>query len=161
MDIRLTRNGTTYLLRRDRSGAVTVSGPDTDALTLAVRRSPGGGFLAETPEGWVPAEAARDGDTLWVRVQGRTYRFEVARGGGRKRARGAGNLSSPMPGQVQKVLVEEGDTVEAGQALLVVEAMKMQLEIKAPEAGRVRRLRAREGDQIEAGVPLAEMDPAE
>jgi biotin carboxyl carrier protein len=65
-----------------------------------------------------------------------------------------------MPGQVQKLLVAEGDTVEAGQPLLVVEAMKMQLEIKAPEAGRVRRLRVREGEQVMEGVPLAEMEPA-
>jgi biotin carboxyl carrier protein len=160
MDIRVRRNGAEYLLRRDRSGTVTVSG-EGGPETLAVRRSPNGGFLAETPEGWVPADAARDGDTLWVRMGGRTYRFEIVRSGGRKRAQGPGNLSSPMPGQVQKVLVAEGDSVEPGQPLLVVEAMKMQLEIKAPQAGRVRRLRAREGDQVEAGVPLAELDPAE
>jgi biotin carboxyl carrier protein len=158
MDIRLSRNGTEYVLRRDRSGAVTVSGGG-DPVT--VRRSPHGGFLAETAEGWVPAEAARGGDTLWVRLAGRTYRFEIVRSGGRKRAQGAGNLSSPMPGQVQKILVAEGDSVEPGQPLLVVEAMKMQMEIKAPEAGRVRRLRAREGDQVEAGVPLAELDTSE
>jgi biotin carboxyl carrier protein len=159
MDIRLRRNGTEYLLRRDRGGRVTLSGPESGGRALVVRRIPGGGYQVETPEGWIPAEAARGGDTVWVHLGGRTYRFELVRGQ-RKRTPGAGSLSSPMPGQVQKLLVAEGDTVEAGQPLLVVEAMKMQLEIKAPEAGRVRRLRVREGEQVMEGVPLAEMEPA-
>jgi len=60
-----------------------------------------------------------------------------------------------MPGKVVRVLVAEGDTVEAGQGLLVVEAMKMQNEIKAPRSGRVVALAAREGATVAAGDPLA------
>ena len=66
-----------------------------------------------------------------------------------------------MPGQVQKILVQAGDAVEAGQALAVVEAMKMQLEIKAPHAGTVKELLAAEGDQVAAGVPLVALEAAE
>jgi 3-methylcrotonyl-CoA carboxylase alpha subunit len=64
-----------------------------------------------------------------------------------------------MPGQVVKLLVEPGATVGAGDPLLVVEAMKMQLEIKAPFAGTVTRFLAAEGDQVDAGVDLVDLAP--
>ena len=105
-----------------------------------------------------PADAVRDGSTVWVRFEGRTYRFELVRGQRRERAHTGGDLSSPMPGQVQKVMVSVGETVEAHQPIMVVEAMKMQLEIKAPHAGTVKRLLAEQGEQIEAGMPLAELE---
>jgi biotin carboxyl carrier protein len=60
-----------------------------------------------------------------------------------------------MPGKVVRVLVAAGDVVEAGQGLLVVEAMKMQNEIKAPRSGQVISLTAREGATVAAGEPLA------
>ncbi|HSB13592.1 MAG TPA: acetyl-CoA carboxylase biotin carboxyl carrier protein subunit, partial [Bryobacteraceae bacterium] len=62
---------------------------------------------------------------------------------------------APMPGKVVRVLAAEGDLVEAGQGLLVVEAMKMQNEVKAPKAGRVAALAAREGGTVAAGDVLA------
>ena len=63
-----------------------------------------------------------------------------------------------MPGQVLRVLVEVGDVVEKGQALMVVEAMKMQLEISAPHAGKVLSLAVAPGDKVAPGVPLAEVE---
>ncbi|MGE5647301.1 MAG: biotin/lipoyl-containing protein [Acidobacteriota bacterium] len=64
-------------------------------------------------------------------------------------------LASPMPGKVVRVLVAEGDRIEAGQGIAVVEAMKMQNEMKAPRAGRVVSLTAREGATVAAGEVLA------
>jgi len=63
-------------------------------------------------------------------------------------------VRAQMPGKVIKVLVAPGDTVEAGQGLVVVEAMKMQNEMKAPKGGKVARLHAREGATVIAGEPL-------
>jgi biotin carboxyl carrier protein len=60
-----------------------------------------------------------------------------------------------MPGKVVRVLVSEGDAVEAGQGLLVVEAMKMQNEIRSPKSGRVEKLFAKEGLAVNAGDVLA------
>jgi biotin carboxyl carrier protein len=60
-----------------------------------------------------------------------------------------------MPGKVVRVLVSEGDAVEAGQGLLVVEAMKMQNEIRSPKNGKVEKLLAREGLAVNAGDVLA------
>jgi biotin carboxyl carrier protein len=64
-------------------------------------------------------------------------------------------IVSPMPGKVVRVLVASGDRVEAGQGLIVVEAMKMQNELKAPRSGRVAALTACEGATVAAGDALA------
>jgi biotin carboxyl carrier protein len=64
-------------------------------------------------------------------------------------------VRAQMPGKVIKVLVEPGASVEAGQGLVVVEAMKMQNEMKAPKSGKVARVLAREGATVIAGEPLA------
>lgn len=64
-------------------------------------------------------------------------------------------VRAQMPGKVIKVLIEAGATVEAGQGLVVVEAMKMQNEMKAPKSGKVARVLAREGATVIAGEPLA------
>lgn len=63
-------------------------------------------------------------------------------------------ITSPMPGKVVAVLVQEGDAVKAGQGLLVVEAMKMENELKAPRDGVVRELTAREGVPVDGGKAL-------
>ena len=59
-----------------------------------------------------------------------------------------------MPGKVIRVLVSAGDVVEAGQGLIVVEAMKMQNEIRSPKAGKIERVLAREGQAVSAGETL-------
>jgi biotin carboxyl carrier protein len=71
---------------------------------------------------------------------------------------GRARVASPMPGKVVRVLVAEGEEVRAGQGLLIIEAMKMQNEMKAPKAGRVVSLMAREGAAVAAGEPLAAIE---
>ena len=66
-------------------------------------------------------------------------------------AQGERRVSAPMPGRIVRVLVRAGDTVAAGQALVVVEAMKMENELKSPKAGRVKEVSVAEGTSIEAG----------
>jgi biotin carboxyl carrier protein len=68
---------------------------------------------------------------------------------------GRQQVTAPMPGKVVRVLVREGDAVEAGQGLLVVEAMKMQNEIRSPKSGKVEKLLAKEGLAVNAGDVLA------
>jgi biotin carboxyl carrier protein len=70
-------------------------------------------------------------------------------------AEGRQQITAPMPGKVVRVLVQQGDEVEAGQGLLVVEAMKMQNEIRSPKSGRVEKLLAKEGQAVNAGDVLA------
>jgi biotin carboxyl carrier protein len=101
---------------------------------------------------------------LVVVIEG--YRFEIevhdprrwTRQSGAAGAHGVQHLSAPMPGKVVRVLVAAGDTVEAGQGLVVVEAMKMQNEIKASRAGRVLKVPVKEGATVAAGEDLVTME---
>jgi biotin carboxyl carrier protein len=81
-------------------------------------------------------------------------RRAMIRAGGKGSA-GKAMLTSPMPGKVVKLLVAEGQEVEAGQGVIVVEAMKMENELKSPKAGVVTELKAVEGAAVENGAPLA------
>jgi biotin carboxyl carrier protein len=69
--------------------------------------------------------------------------------------KGPKKLLAPMPGKVARVLVGERQAVEAGQSILVVEAMKMQNEIKSPKKGTVQKIVAAEGANVNAGDVLA------
>jgi biotin carboxyl carrier protein len=73
---------------------------------------------------------------------------------GRVEAEGRQQVVAPMPGKVVRLLVKAGDHVEPGQGLLVVEAMKMQNEIRSPKSGTVERVLAREGQPVNAGEVL-------
>jgi pyruvate carboxylase subunit B len=69
-------------------------------------------------------------------------------------AEGRQQVVAPMPGKVVRVLVSAGEQVEAGQGLLVVEAMKMQNEIRSPKSGTVEKVVASEGQAVNAGDVL-------
>jgi biotin carboxyl carrier protein len=66
----------------------------------------------------------------------------------------AARLTAPMPGRVIRVLVEPGQTVGRGDGLVVMEAMKMENELRSPRAGRVKEVHAREGQAVETGALL-------
>jgi biotin carboxyl carrier protein len=71
---------------------------------------------------------------------------------------GPRSIVSPMPGRIVKVLVRDGDTVVAQQGLIVVEAMKMENELRAPRAGRVTSVKVGEGTSVERGAVLIVME---
>lgn len=106
--------------------------------------------------------AAGDAGATEVHVRGRAYGvtlIDPKRLGSARSAAGhdAGRavVLAAMPGKIVRVLVEQGQPVEAGDALLVVEAMKMQNELKAPKAGTVVELRVAAGATVNAGDTLA------
>jgi biotin carboxyl carrier protein len=68
---------------------------------------------------------------------------------------GPKKLTAPMPGKVVRILVAQGDEVEAGAGILVVEAMKMQNEVKSPKKGIIQKIHVREGASVNAGDVLA------
>ncbi len=76
------------------------------------------------------------------------------RDGAEVQEKGPQEIVAPMPGKIVKVLVSENQEVVRNQGLLVIEAMKMQNEIRAPRAGRVERIYAQEETGVEAGVHL-------
>ncbi|RPJ64661.1 MAG: acetyl-CoA carboxylase biotin carboxyl carrier protein subunit [Acidobacteria bacterium] len=73
-------------------------------------------------------------------------------------AAGPQRITAPMPGKVLKVLVAAGESVEERQGLVVVEAMKMENELRAPRAGRVREVHVQEGAPVESGRLLVVLD---
>jgi len=73
---------------------------------------------------------------------------------GHVEAEGRQQIVAPMPGKVVRLLVKAGDRVKAGQGLLVVEAMKMQNEIRSPKGGTVERVLAKEGQPVNGGEVL-------
>jgi biotin carboxyl carrier protein len=99
-----------------------------------------------------------------VDLDGRILTFELEdprelRSGARHHGRqGPMDIAAPMPGKVVRVLVSAGDDVEEGQGLVVVEAMKMQNEMKAPKDGKVVAVNAQEGASIAAGDVLVTLE---
>ena len=110
------------------------------------------------------AWAVADGTVTWVFFEGRAYRLSADRDEGRRTADAddaALSLAAPMPATVTKVHVTPGQRVQAGEVLLTLEAMKMELPIAAPHDGVVRTIACAVGDLVQPGVPLAEIDPTQ
>jgi len=106
--------------------------------------------------------AIRRGDSLYLQWQGELYtitRFDPIAAAEASHAQ-HGGLSAPMNGSIVRVLVEPGQAVEAGTALVVLEAMKMEHSIRAPEAGTVKALYCREGEMVSEGSVLVELQEA-
>jgi biotin carboxyl carrier protein len=108
----------------------------------------------------VRVEPAHGG--LRVHAGKQEYRIDIddprawrRRRGGALEAEGRQEVVAPMPGKVVRVLAKQGDEVQAGQGLFVVEAMKMQNEIRSPKKGKLERLLVTEGQVVTAGEPLA------
>src|SRR5689334_2326508 len=77
-----------------------------------------------------------------------------SRGGASAQVTGSRRVSAPMPGKVVRLLVSEGQAVKAGQGLVVIEAMKMQNEIKSPKVGQVKSISISEGQTLAAGQEI-------
>jgi acetyl-CoA/propionyl-CoA carboxylase, biotin carboxylase, biotin carboxyl carrier protein len=116
----------------------------------------GAGRLAITLDGVRRVWAyAQDGDVTRLGLDGRTWAFrdEVAVRGDGPRDHGAA-LSAPMPGSVLLVHARAGDRVDAGDVLVVLESMKMELQVVAPAAGTVEHVAVAAGDRVVAGQAL-------
>ena len=105
------------------------------------------------------ALAVAHGDTRWVFLDGEVFQFEVQHRGARRASSHQGSLSAPMPATVVRVLVTPGQAVVRGDTLIVLEAMKMELPVRAPSDGTVRSIGCREGQLVQPGVALVEMEP--
>jgi biotin carboxyl carrier protein len=109
--------------------------------------------------------ASRGRYTLWL--DGFRYEVEAldertrairALAGVGKEASGPAPLIAPMPGMIVRISVAVGDSVQAGQGLIVMEAMKMENELRAATAGTVKAILAREGTAVEKGALLLELE---
>jgi biotin carboxyl carrier protein len=110
--------------------------------------------VTPTPSGELTLQTGRNEFTAEI-IDPRAWR---GRRHGALEAEGRQQILAPMPGKIIRVLVQAGEKVQAGQGLLVVEAMKMQNEIRSPKSGTVERLLVKEGQPVNAGEVLAWID---
>ena len=113
----------------------------------------------------VTVEVSADGKEYTAKVNGKSFKVAVAEGAAAPAAKAtasaggaAADLTAPMPGTVVKVLVAEGDEVAEGQTVVVLEAMKMETELKAEKAGRVAQVLAAQGAVVAAGDVLVKIE---
>jgi 3-methylcrotonyl-CoA carboxylase alpha subunit len=108
------------------------------------------------------AYAVQHGDATWVFIDGSVHVIEPAGARVSRRVRGHDDaaLSAPMPATVIALTASPGQSVKAGDVLVTLEAMKMELAITAPRDGRVRAVHCRAGELVQPGVPLLELDGA-
>ena len=86
-------------------------------------------------------------------------RIEVETDDGGKAEGPSGSVLAPMPGKIMSVKVKVGDTVNANQVVVVLEAMKMENEVQTEVAGKVKEIRVRAGETVEGGQPLLVVEP--
>ena len=98
---------------------------------------------------------------LWFHYEGQVHIYEPEQ---KKQSKGAGHsdqamaLMAPMPGKITKLSVKDGELVEKGQTLVVMEAMKMEYRLTAPRMTRVKSVHCKEGEQVGLGVTLVRFE---
>lgn len=99
----------------------------------------------------------KSGKHLQVFYDGNLYELESITGRELSKSGGMGSgleVISPMPSRVVKILKKEGEDVEQDEGVVVVEAMKMESELKAPQSGKIKTIKIKEGDAVEANTVL-------
>lgn len=129
------------LLDRDRLSLLLEESGGTRSVDVAVSARPGGEGCTVTVDGHALEATLID-------------RFGRRHAGGASGGSGPQQIKAPMPGKVVRVLARPGDAVEPRQGLVVIEAMKMENELRASRAGRVTAVRITEGQSVEAGTLL-------
>lgn len=157
----------TFSLRADgdtHRHAVRRGPPTTvDGTTQAVRALGDGRYVVDVDGRPVQVLAVARGDTVHLQLRGRACtveRVDPTRGAAGTGTAG-GDAAAPMPGVVVNWVVQPGDTVKAGDALLVIESMKLQTTIESPRDGVLAALPFAPGQTFQRGAVLAQVTAAE
>jgi acetyl/propionyl-CoA carboxylase alpha subunit len=143
-----------YHASLDESGLVSI-----DRHPAVLVRVVGPGELRIGNESGRRAWVSGTGETRWVFLDGEVFELEVQREGRRRASADArGALSAPMPATVIRVDAAPGDRVRKGESLIILEAMKMELPVRAPADGTVIAVLCKAGDLVKAGAPLVELE---
>lgn len=150
------------IIMRDSRGEHRVTVADhgrisVDDITFVIR-SIAPGEIRIGDDGRV-AWVAASGDVRWVFLDGKAYEIDVELEGRRRRSvQGQGSLSAPMPATVVRVDVSPGTPVHRGDTLIILEAMKMELPIRAASDGTVKSVSCKPGDLVQPGVALIDIE---
>lgn len=146
-------------VRLEREGEVVRMTIADHVYEVSVIHSRAGEVTFKVDDSIHTAFVADDGSTRYVAIAGDV--FELKRPDTHRARRtsqpGENNLTASMPGQITKVLVHEGDVVQRGQPLIVLEAMKMEIKIAAPHDGRVAKVLVEQGQVVDRGQMLIEI----
>ena len=120
-----------------------------------------GWYLVDEGDRRVRVAVASDANGTWVFADGQVARLDSGTQeptASRRRSRGAQDVMSPMPATVVAINAVAGQTVTEGETIIVLEAMKMELPIKAPRSGIVKAVHCAKGDLVQPGVNLLELE---
>lgn len=164
MKYRLERAGKVFEIDVEITDAgYVLRGPDGQPQLLQLLTHTDGSQRAITPWGEVELTLARRGAELWADLPGRRLNARVERArpssAGASSAAAAGTVRAPMAGKLLRLDVRLGDAVKAGQALAVIEAMKMENELVAPLDGVIVELAQAAPSAIDKGALIARIEP--
>ena len=148
----LTHGGQDYVVEVVDSEHVRIDGQIVEAARE------GDGIVRGSGASIGRAWTAASDDTRWVFFDGRVYEIDVSTAASPRRGAGHhGSLTAPMPATVRQILAAPGAAVARGETVIILEAMKMELPVRAPAKGVIASVHCREGELVQPGVPLIEI----
>ena len=163
MKYRVEHAGQVYEVDVELRGSECVlRGPDGQAHAISLETRADGSQRATTPWGELEVLSARRGSEIWAQIAGRRLQAQVSRA--RPSAAGAaasaalGAVCAPMPGRLVRIDVKPGDAVRAGQALAVIEAMKMENELSSPLDGVVTQVLFEPPATVDKGALIVKVE---
>jgi biotin carboxyl carrier protein len=153
-----------HVVTAEKRGSVYVVSVDGRELDVDLAAEEAGSYSLLVGGEAFEAVVVRDGSRRYVVVDGRTVVLAEAAGEAQTSAAvedivaGVQTIRAPMPGKVVKIVAAEGDAVEKGRTVVVVEAMKMEHPLAAAGPGVVKKISCAEGQNVDADQPLAEVE---
>jgi biotin carboxyl carrier protein len=161
MKLRETSSGREFEVELDANRAAIEARVDSAPVTMTYQPLADGALVLDLGAQRLRAFAVRAGESIMVSVGPRTFAFKLQEPGrrGARHSLATPLLTAPMPGKVLKIMVREGDLVEAGQPLITMEAMKMETTLAAEGPAQVKAIPVTEGQMVDAGAVLIELSP--
>jgi biotin carboxyl carrier protein len=150
--LRLTTDAQEWIAEQD-GAHISLSGVDAP---LVAHDEGDGRFRVDGGDRPVTGLAAMTGDVVWVSIDQQIFEIRAGSATARSGARAQDALTPPMSATVVRIAVKVGDHVKQGDLLIVLEAMKMELPIRAPHDGTIAAINCREGELVQPGTVLVE-----
>jgi biotin carboxyl carrier protein len=115
-------------------------------------------YLVDEGEQQKRVAVASSGSATWVFFEGHVWQLDSVTGGRPRKKSGEASVMAPMPATVVTINTAPGHAVNEGDTLIVLEAMKMELPIRAPRSGTVKAIHCAKGDLVQPGVNLLEIE---